>query len=297
MGFFGKISSGLKKTKDAIANKIADIFGKGELTDDFYDELEAILLSADVGVEASGKIIDDLRKKAKKAHIKTVEEVKQSLRESIAEILAYEKEEISYPVIYTIIGVNGVGKTTAIGKLAHKFVSEGKNVVLAAADTFRAAASAQLAEWASRAKARIVKYGEGADPGAVVYDAIASAKAKGTDVLLVDTAGRLHNKVNLMTELSKIGKIIEKGWEEATKKTLLVLDASIGQNSLSQVEVFNSVMPIDGIILTKLDGTSKGGVVLNIKEKYNINVLYAGVGEKLDDIVEFDPVEFANGII
>ena len=297
MGFFRKIFNGLKKTKDAISAKFASIFGKGELNDEFYENLEEILVTSDIGFDATEKIIAELKKEAKKQKLKTAEDVKEALRGIIANMLEGEPLDMSGPLVLTIVGVNGVGKTTTIGKLAANFKGQKKEVVIAAADTFRAAASAQLTEWADRAKCKIVKHAEGADPGAVVYDAIASAKARKADVLIIDTAGRLQNNVNLMAELKKIKKVATANWPEANFKTLIVIDATTGQNALSQVEIFNDTTSLDGIVLTKLDGSSKGGVVLQIKEKLGLSVCYVGVGEGIDDLIEFDPKEFADGIL
>lgn len=297
MGFFRKIFNGLKKTKDAISAKFASIFGKGELNDEFYENLEEILVTSDIGFDATEKIIAELKKEAKKQKLKTAEDVKEALRGIIANMLEGEPLDMSGPLVLTIVGVNGVGKTTTIGKLAANFKGQKKEVVIAAADTFRAAASAQLTEWADRAKCKIVKHAEGADPGAVVYDAIASAKARKADVLIIDTAGRLQNNVNLMAELKKIKKVATANWPEANFKTLIVIDATTGQNALSQVEIFNDTTSLDGIVLTKLDGSSKGGVVLQIKEKLGLSVCYVGVGEGIDDLIEFDTKEFADGIL
>lgn len=296
MGFFSKLFSGLKKTKDAIANKINSIF-VGELDDDFYEELEYILISSDIGADATEQLITEVKKTAKKSKVKTADEFKQILREAMEDMLnSVEDDEFDYPVLISFVGVNGVGKTTAIGRLAHKFKEDKKSVLMVAGDTFRAAASDQLTEWAKRANVRIVKYTEGADPGAVVFDGISSAKAKHDDVVLVDTAGRLHNKTNLMEELKKISKVIGREWN-GDYKNYLVIDATTGQNALSQVEMFNECIGIDGIVLTKLDGTAKGGIVFAIAKEYGIPVKYVGIGEGLDDIVKFDAKEFVEGII
>lgn len=295
MGIFSKFFGALKKTKEAISKKISQIF-VGELDDEFYEELEFVLVSSDISVEASSEIVENVKKIAKKQKIKTEEEFKEILRESMIEILNIEEEKEEYPLLYTIVGVNGVGKTTAIGKLAYRFKNEKKKVLMVAGDTFRAAASEQLTEWSKRAGVRIVKYNEGVDPGAVVFDGIKSAIAKKEDIVLVDTAGRLHNKVGLMEELRKIAKIISKEWTGATKN-YLVIDATTGQNALTQVEMFNEIVKVDGIILTKLDGSSKGGVVFAIAKKYGIPVKFVGVGEGVDDIIPFDAREFVNNII
>ena len=295
MGIFSKFFGALKKTKDAISKKITQIF-VGELDDDFYEELEYVLVSSDIGTEASADIVESVKAMAKKRKIKTEEEFKEVLREAMAELLNLDSKEPENPTLYTIVGVNGVGKTTAIGKLAYRFKKEKKSVLMVAGDTFRAAASEQLYEWSKRAGTRIVKYSEGADPGAVVYDGIKSAIAKNDDIVLVDTAGRLHNKVGLMEELKKIGKIIDREWNGSTQN-YLVIDATTGQNALQQVEVFNEIMPLDGIILTKLDGSSKGGVVFAIAKKFGIPIKYVGVGESVDDIEPFDAEEFVKNII
>ena len=295
MGIFSKFFGALKKTKDAISKKISQIF-VGELDDEFYEDLEYVLVSSDISVEASTEIIENVKKVAKKQKVKTEDEFKKLLRQAMIEILNVEDTEDTYPMLYTIVGVNGVGKTTAIGKLAHHFKQEKKNVLMVAGDTFRAAASEQLSEWSKRAGVRIVKYNEGVDPGAVVFDGISSAKAKKDDVVLIDTAGRLHNKVGLMEELKKIAKIVAKEWNGASKN-LLVIDATTGQNALTQVEMFNEILPISGIILTKLDGSSKGGVVFAIAKKFGIPIKFVGVGEGIDDIEPFDVEDFVNNIV
>lgn len=296
MGFFSKLFSGLKKTKESIANKISSIF-VGELNDEFFEDLEYVLISSDIGAEASVEIIEEVKKQSKKQKIKTGEDFKALLRKVMIEMLnSTNDEEISYPALITFVGVNGVGKTTAIGKIANKFKNEHKSVLMVAGDTFRAAASDQLTEWAKRVGVRIVKYSEGADPAAVVFDGISSAQAKHDDVVLVDTAGRLHNKSNLMEELKKIYKIIKQKWQ-GDHKNYLVIDATTGQNALSQVETFNEFVGIDGIVLTKLDGTAKGGIVFAIAKQFGIPVKYVGVGEGVDDLIEFNAEEFVNGII
>ena len=296
MGFFSKLFSGLKKTKESIANKINSIF-VGELNVEFFEDLEYVLISSDIGAEASVEIIEEVKKQSKKQKIKTGEDFKALLRKVMIEMLnSTNDEEISYPALITFVGVNGVGKTTAIGKIANKFKNEHKSVLMVAGDTFRAAASDQLTEWAKRVGVRIVKYSEGADPAAVVFDGISSAQAKHDDVVLVDTAGRLHNKSNLMEELKKIYKIINQKWQ-GDHKNYLVIDATTGQNALSQVETFNEFVGIDGIVLTKLDGTAKGGIVFAIAKQFGIPVKYVGVGEGVDDLIEFNAEEFVNGII
>ena len=295
MGIFSKFFGALKKTKEAISKKISQIF-VGELDDDFYEELEFILVSSDISVEASSEIVENVKKLAKKEKVKTEEDFKVLLRQAMQELLEFEEQEEVFPTLYTIIGVNGVGKTTAIGKLAHNYKKQKKSVLMVAGDTFRASASDQLAEWSKKAGVRIVKYGEGVDPGAVVFDGIKSANAKKDDVVLVDTAGRLHNKVGLMDELKKISKIISREWEGEVKN-YLVIDATTGQNPLVQVEMFNEILPLDGIIMTKLDGSSKGGVVFAIAKKFGIPIKWIGVGEGIDDLEPFDAKEFVENII
>lgn len=297
MGLFKKIGQALKKTREAWARKFDAIFSKGELNDEFYEDLTDILVSSDVGFEASEQIVDELRIYARKNKIRKANDVKQALKVIIAEMLEnLERKPFEYPAILTIIGVNGVGKTTSIGKITKYFKDNKKDVTLVAGDTFRAAASDQLSEWANRNKVKIVKHTEGADAGAVVFDGISSAKAKKTDVLIIDTAGRLHTKVNLMEELKKIDKIITREYHEANRYNLIVLDATTGQNALSQIEHFNEYMHIDGIILTKLDGTAKGGVVITIANKLKLPVVFVGTGETIDDLEEFNAKEFVENL-
>lgn len=298
MGLFGKIKEALKKTKDAISYKLHKLFTGGVLNDEFYDELEMILLSSDIGASATDAILEQLRKTVDKKYIRKTDEVKVELKNIMTEMLEEnEIPEYEYPLVIVVTGVNGVGKTTAIGKLAKYFKSKKKSVTVVAADTFRAAASDQLTVWAERAGVRIVKHREGADPGAVVFDAISSAKSKNTDVLLVDTAGRLHNKKNLMNELEKISGIVSKEMPNAMQLNYIVLDATTGQNAISQVDVFNEAIDLDGIILTKLDGTAKGGVVLAIAEQLQIPVVYVGIGEGIDDLAEFNARDFVDEIV
>lgn len=298
MGLFAKIKEGLKKTKEALAYKLDKIFTGGVLNDDFYDELESALLTSDIGAAATDELMERLRDAVDEKHIRDTESCKGELKRIMVEMLEENPlPEYEYPLIIMVVGVNGVGKTTAIGKLAKKFKTMGKSVVVAAADTFRAAASDQLTVWADRADVRIIKHAEGADPGAVVYDALMSFNSKNTDVLLIDTAGRLHNKKNLMDELGKIGRIVSREAPNATVYNYIVLDATTGQNAISQVDVFNECVDIDGIILTKLDGTAKGGVVLAIASELEVPVVYVGVGEGIDDLEDFDAEDFVNGII
>ncbi|MBO5102489.1 MAG: signal recognition particle-docking protein FtsY [Clostridia bacterium] len=298
MGFFSKIKEAFKKTKQSLDNKIMSIMSHGELDDEFFDDLEEVLISSDLGVECSEEIVSRLREKSKKTKLRTQEEVKDALREIMCEILEQnEVPEITYPLVYMVVGVNGVGKTTTIGKLANYFKSQGKSVLLVAGDTFRAAASDQLTIWANRNNVKIVKNNDGADPASVVFDGISSAKAKDVDVVIIDTAGRLHNKANLMEELKKVSKVVTNQWPEVNYQKLLVLDATTGQNALSQVEYFDEAIEIDGLVVTKLDGTAKGGVVLSIAQDYSVPVVYVGTGEKLDDIEPFDAQEFVEAII
>lgn len=297
MGIFAKIKEGLKKTKEKIAYGLNKLFTGGVLNDDFYDELEEILLTGDVGAETTERILDELRDAIDEDLIRDRAVAKDKLKEIMVDILEEnEKPEYEYPLILLVAGVNGVGKTTAMGKLAKKFKKEGHDVLLVAADTFRAAASDQLTVWAERAGVRIVKQGEGADPAAVVFDALSSAKSKGNDVILIDTAGRLHNKKNLVEELKKIERVIDREMPEATKLNYIVLDATTGQNAISQVEVFDEAIDIDGIILTKLDGTAKGGVVLALAGETATPVVYVGVGEGIDDLQDFDAEQFVEAI-
>ena len=299
-GFFKRLVEGLTKTRNNIVSGIDSIFsGFSIIDDDFYDEIEEILIMGDLGINATTSIIEDLKRKVKEQHIKDPAECKELLIESIKEEMnvgetAYEFENRTSVVL--VIGVNGVGKTTSIGKLAGKLKDQGKKVVLAAADTFRAAAGEQLVSWANRAGVEIISGQEGSDPGAVVYDAIQAAKARHADVLLVDTAGRLHNKKNLMAELGKLNRIIEKEYPEAYRETLVVLDGTTGQNALAQAKEFKEVADITGIILTKLDGTAKGGIAVAIHSELGIPVKYIGVGESIDDLQKFDANQFVNAL-
>lgn len=297
MGLFKKIGNALRKTREAIARKIDAMLSHGELDDEFYDDLTDVLISCDIGVKTSFDIVENLRIRARKNKIRNGEGVRNELKNILKEEFASLNQiEIEYPAIITIIGVNGVGKTTTIGKLSKYFKNEKKDVTLVAGDTFRAAASNQLTEWAERTKTRIIKHAEGADAAAVVFDGITSAKAKKTDVLLVDTAGRLHTKTNLMEELKKIDKVIVREYPEAHKYNFIVLDATTGQNALNQINAFNEFVKIDGIILTKLDGTAKGGVVIAIEKEYKVPVAFIGVGEGVDDLEKFDYNDFIEGL-
>lgn len=296
MGFFSKLKEGLKKTKDNIGKKIFAAFSGRALDDDFYEELEEAMLTADMGVTATEQILDEFKDEVYREKITDTEKAKNLLKRIMVDSISYDIPDYDYPLVILLAGVNGVGKTTAIGKLANYFKSIGKSVVVAAADTFRAAASDQLEVWADRANVRIIKHKEGSDPASVVFDAISSAKARGDDVILVDTAGRLHNKKNLMDELKKIHKVVIRELPNADYRSYIVLDATTGQNALSQVEIFSEAIDIDGIILTKLDGTAKGGVVMAISAEQEIPVVFVGVGEKIDDLLPFDPEEFVDAI-
>ena len=297
MGFFSKIFEGLKKTKNSLSQKLSMIFGSGELDDEFFEDLEYALISSDISSQTTSKIIDDVKDKCKKQKIKTQDEFKEVLKSSIKDILtAVELPQEKFPTSIMLLGVNGVGKTTAIGKLAGYYKSLKKNVVLAAGDTFRAAAADQLTVWADRAKVRIVKQTEGADSASVVFDAVSSAKAKKDDVLLIDTAGRLHNKINLMEELKKISKVVDTKWPECNYKKYIVIDATTGQNAIQQVEYFDQAVKLDGIILTKLDGTAKGGFIVSLSYELEVPVVYVGTGEKIDDIEDFSAKDFIDGM-
>ena len=296
MGFFKKIIDGLKKTQQNIGFKLKQLFKVGVFDDDFFDDLETWLLSSDIGASATLEIVDLLRDRLEEEKITDPDQAMGELKDILVEMLNTDPFEIKSPAIIMVVGVNGVGKTTTIGKLASQFKNQGKSVVIAAADTFRAAASEQLEVWADRAGVRIIKHQEGSDPAAVVFDALSSAKSRKTDVILIDTAGRLHNKVNLMEELKKINRVISREYPDAQRKNLIVLDATTGQNALQQVELFNNAVNIDSIALTKLDGTAKGGVVIAIREKFGIPVDFIGVGEGIDDLQEFVPADFAKAL-
>ena len=301
MGFFDKLKNGLNKTKTSFDDKINNVFKNFRKVDeDFLDELEEVLIMSDIGMDTSIKIISSLRKKIKKEKIQDEEDVKQALREEMQKILDVTDIELhlnTKPSVILVVGVNGVGKTTSIGKMANRLAKDGKKVVVAAADTFRAAAVEQLEIWAKRAGADIVKRDEGVDPASVVYDAIKKTKENGADVLIVDTAGRLHNKKYLMDELNKIQKVINKEMPDADKEVLLVIDGTTGQNAISQVKAFKQETDITGIVLTKLDGTAKGGVVIGIVEENKIPVKFIGVGEQIDDMEIFNSEDFVKAII
>ncbi len=301
MGFFDKIKTGLTKTRNALANTLGGVFsGFSEIDDDFYDELEECLILADLGVETATKATDLLRKQVKEQHLKTTEEARIALKEILVQMLSVGETTLNLstkPAVVLVIGVNGVGKTTTIGKIATQLTKQGKNVLLVAADTFRAAAADQLEIWAQRSGASIVRQNEGADPASVVYDGIQSAKAKGVDVILVDTAGRLHNKQNLMNELGKISRIVNRELPDAAKEVLLVLDGTTGQNGLIQAKEFKQIAGVTAVALTKLDGTAKGGIVIAVADALQIPVKFVGVGEQADDLMPFEAKEFVEALL
>ena len=299
MGFFSKIAEGLKKTKDSLMGKIDQVLTSfGKVDEELFEELEETLIMADVGTVTATRICEELRKRVKAGAVTDVNEVRSLLKEIIAEMLSGDSELnlSTQPAIILVIGVNGVGKTTTIGKMANNLRQDGKKVLLAAADTFRAAAIEQLEIWADRAQVDLIKHGEGSDPAAVVFDAVNAGKARGADVIICDTAGRLHNKKNLMNELAKISRVIDKEAPGGARETLLVLDATTGQNALNQAKLFKEAAGLDGIILTKLDGTARGGVVIGIKEELNIPIKYIGVGEQIDDLRPFNSKEFVDAL-
>ena len=299
-GFFSRLAAGLTKTRDNIASGFDSIFkGFSSIDDDFYEELEEIMIMSDMGIDTTMSIIENLKKKVKEEKIKEPEECRQVLIDSIKEQMKLGEEAYDFKdkkSVVLVIGVNGVGKTTSVGKMASLLKGEGKKVMMAAADTFRAGAIEQLKEWAGRAGVDIISQAEGADPAAVVYDAVSAAKARNGDVLLCDTAGRLHNKKNLMDELKKINRIVEREYPEAYKETLIVLDGTTGQNALAQAKQFKEATDISGIILTKLDGTAKGGIAIAIQAELGIPVKYIGIGEQVDDLQPFDPDMFVNAL-
>jgi len=301
MGFFDKIKAGLTKTRDALAGTLGSVFsGFSEIDDDFYDELEECLILADLGVDTAVKATDLLRKRIREQHLKTTEEAKAALKEILVEMLNVGDTELNLstnPSVILVIGVNGVGKTTTIGKIATRLVREGKNVLLVAGDTFRAAAADQLEIWAERSGASIVRQQEGADPASVVFNGIQSAKAKGADVIIIDTAGRLHNKTNLMNELNKISRIVERELPDAAREVLLVLDGTTGQNGLIQAKQFKEIAGVTCVALTKLDGTAKGGIVIAVADALQLPVKFVGVGEKADDLMPFEAKDFVDALL
>ena len=301
MGFFDKIKAGMAKTRDALSNTLGSVFsGFSEIDDDFYDELEESLILADLGVETATKAADRLRKTVKEQHLKTTEDAKAALKEILVEMLNVGDTALNLsttPSVVLVIGVNGVGKTTTIGKIATQLVREGKKVTLVAGDTFRAAAADQLEIWAGRSGADIVRQHEGADPASVVYDGIQAAKARKSEVILIDTAGRLHNKQNLMNELNKISRIVGRELPDAAKEVLLVLDGTTGQNGLIQAKTFKEIAGVTAIALTKLDGTAKGGIVIAVSDALQIPVKFIGVGEKADDLMPFEPRNFVDALL
>lgn len=301
MGFFDKIKAGLAKTRDALSNTLGSVFsGFSQLDDDFYDELEESLILADLGVETSTKATERLRKVIKEKHIKTPDEAKAELKEILVDMLNVGDTALNLsttPSVILVIGVNGVGKTTTIGKIATQLVNQGKKVLLVAGDTFRAAAADQLEIWAGRSGADIVRQHEGADPASVVYDGIQAARARNVDVIIVDTAGRLHNKANLMNELNKISRIVERELPQAAKEVLLVLDGTTGQNGLIQAKTFKEIAGVTAMALTKLDGTAKGGIVIAVSDALQIPVKFVGVGEQADDLMPFNAREFVEALI
>ena len=298
MGFFEKLGQGLKKTRASIFGTIADMVSAGEITDELYDELEEQLILADTGAGVAVQLVDELRARVRSQRLKTGAEALDALKDIVKEHMQAEKElDLSgHPAVILVIGVNGVGKTTSIAKLAHYYKDAGKTVLLAAGDTFRAAAAEQLGVWAQRAGVPMVRHQEGADPAAVVFDAVQSAAAKGTDIVICDTAGRLHNKKNLMAELAKISRAVGKACPAASVETLLVLDAITGQNAISQAQEFIDAAGATGVVLTKLDGTAKGGAAISVKEKLGLPVRFVGVGEGMDDLMPFDAGAFVDAL-
>ena len=297
MGLFGKLFGAMKKTKEGLGTKLRQLFARDKIGEDFYDDLLDVLISSDVSVSTADEIVENIHERMIKEKETDKDKVVECLKEEIENCLSQADDfEIEYPAVIMVIGVNGVGKTTSIGKLAHLFTENKKTVTIAAADTFRAAAADQLEIWAERAKVRIVKSVEGSDPSAVVFDALSSVKAKKTDVLIIDTAGRVHTKSNLMEELKKMSRVVEREYPEANFYKLIALDATTGQNALSQVEVFNEAIGIDGIILTKLDGTAKGGFVVSLCNELCVPVAYVGTGEKIEDVDVFDKEAFVDAI-
>ena len=299
MGIFSKFGFGLKKTREGMTERIEDVLGAyEEITDDFFDDLEEALIMGDIGMKTAVDIVSELRHRVNKNEVRNPKHAKMIISEIIAEMIDGGEDMglITMPSIILVIGVNGVGKTTSIGKMANQLKSQGKKVIVAAADTFRAAAAEQLSVWCDRAGVDIIKQGAGADPAAVVFDAIGAVKSRNADVLIIDTAGRLHNKKNLMDELSKIDRVIARELPDSAKETLLVLDATTGQNAVHQAREFKDASHLTGLILTKLDGTAKGGIILSIKRELGIPVKFIGVGEQIDDMKPFDAEEFSSAL-
>ena len=301
MGFFDKIKAGLTKTREALSDTLGSVFsGFTEIDDDFYDELEESLILADLGVETAVKATERLRKAIREQHLKTIDEAKNALKEILVDMLSVGTNELDLstkPSVVLVIGVNGVGKTTTIGKIATRLTKEGKDVMLVAGDTFRAAAADQLEIWAERSGADIVRQHEGADPASVVFNGIQSAKAKGADVIIIDTAGRLHNKTNLMNELNKISRIVERELPDCAREVMLVLDGTTGQNGLIQAKQFKEIAGVTCVTLTKLDGTAKGGIVIAVADALQLPVKFVGVGEKADDLMPFEAKDFVNALL
>ena len=298
MGIFSKLKEALRKTRDGLSSALSGLFSKNKIGDEFYEGLEEILIGADISVLTAEEVVEEIRAEAKHDKIKDKEFVTNLLKDVLEEKLTEaELPEISYPAVIMLVGVNGVGKTTTVGKLANYFLKQGKSVTVAAADTFRAAAADQLSVWAERAGVRIVKHEEGSDPSAVVFDAMSSAKARGTDVVIVDTAGRLHVKAHLMEELKKMSRVVERECPDSSFYKLLVLDATTGNNAINQAEIFDEAVELDGIVLTKLDSSAKGGFVISLCSELGIPVMFTGAGEKTDDLELFDAEEFIDGIL
>ncbi|HZK24927.1 MAG TPA: signal recognition particle-docking protein FtsY [Oscillospiraceae bacterium] len=301
MGLFNRLKAGLQKTRSNILGRLGDLFSRNHFDDEFYEELEEILIGADVGVETTLEVVENLRAQVKAAKATEAEQVMDILKKLLLELLGSTTIPLQMapekPTVILVLGVNGVGKTTTIGKLAASFYAQDKKVLLAAGDTFRAAAIEQLEVWASRAHSEVVKHQQGADPSAVLFDSVNAAKARDCDVLLCDTAGRLHNKTNLMEELKKVRRVIEKALPGAPHEILLVLDATTGQNALAQAKVFNEVTPLTGVVLTKLDGTAKGGIVIAIARELKVPVKFVGVGEGIEDLQPFDPADYVEGLL
>ncbi|MFC4769775.1 signal recognition particle-docking protein FtsY [Effusibacillus consociatus] len=300
MGFFSKFKEGLAKTRDSFLDKVGAVFTRRKIDEEFYEELEEQLIMADVGVNTAMSLLEQLRAEVKKRKIENAEELKPILQEKLVELMGTETSALNMNpagmTVIMIVGVNGVGKTTTIGKLAHKLKNEGKKVILAAGDTFRAGAIEQLEVWGQRVGADVIKHQAGSDPAAVVYDGVQAAKSRKADVLIVDTAGRLHNKTNLMDELNKVYRVLKREIPDAPHEVLLVLDATTGQNALQQAKIFGEATGVTGLVLTKLDGTAKGGIVIAIRDQMEIPVKFVGLGEKMDDLQEFDPQQFVAAI-